>query len=329
MSGLSNSGQSHDAGGVECRPVERGEIESALRLILATESGLASDGQVLDFLSFCLERKIDTNATWVAIEGNAMVWAMLPVVSPGRTMLLFTPAVQFGQTSAGAVAKLVGAVSDHYARRGVQLAQMLIDPIHRPIINLYRSAGFDELAELVYLQKTVRGRAEMPQFQGDLTLKSYSEHTHAAFVQAIRGSYEASRDCPALNGVRDMDDVIAGHRATGDFDPRLWGILCRREKPVAVLLLSRLPQGAVMELVYLGLMAEARGKGIGDLLMKQAIATTAAEGRESLSLAVDAGNGPALGLYYRHGMQRIGSRVALLRDLHPASGESIAMQSPA
>ncbi len=329
MPGLSNSGHRHDADDVECRPVRHGEIESALRLILATETGLASDSQVLDFLSFCLERKIDTSAAWVAVSGDAIVWAMLPVVSPGRTMLLFTPPVRFVQAPVEAITKLVDAVGLHYAQRGVQLAQMLIDPVHRPIIDLYRGAGFDELAELVYLQKPAKKNTDLPRFPADLTLKIYSEQTHAAFVQAIRDSYAQSRDCPALNGIRDMNDVIAGHRATGEFDPRLWWILCRGEKPVAVLLLTRLPQGTGMELVYLGLAAEARGKGIGDLLMKQALAATRAEGRENLSLAVDAGNGPALALYYRHGMQRIGSRVALLRNLHASSSDSIAIQCPA
>ena len=51
-----------------CRPVEHGEIESALWLILASPAGLASDAQVLDFLSFCVERAMDTNAIWIALH---------------------------------------------------------------------------------------------------------------------------------------------------------------------------------------------------------------------------------------------------------------------
>jgi len=41
--------------------------------------------------------------------------------------------------------------------------------------------------------------------------------------------------------------------------------------------------------------------------------------RRELSLAVDSRNGPALKLYFRHGLKRVGSRLALLRDLHPAA----------
>jgi ribosomal protein S18 acetylase RimI-like enzyme len=53
--------------------------------------------------------------------------------------------------------------------------------------------------------------------------------------------------------------------------------------------------------------------------MKKALATACVDGRENLSLAVDSRNQPALRLYYRHGMRRIGSRIALIRDLRAGS----------
>jgi ribosomal protein S18 acetylase RimI-like enzyme len=37
--------------------------------------------------------------------------------------------------------------------------------------------------------------------------------------------------------------------------------------------------------------------------------------RKDLTLAVDSNNAPALQLYYRHGMRRVGSRIAMVRDL--------------
>ena len=277
MAALSNSTGEGDGGvagdGVVCRPVQRGEIESALRLILATPAGLGADAQVLDFLSFCVERQIDTNATWIAVQRDRIVWSMLPVVSPGHTMLLFTPQVLFAQTSEQAVARLCDEMCTHYGSRGVQLAQMLIDPEHRPIIDLYRNAGFDELAELVYLQRTVKlRRFEPPDLPANLTLSTYSPETHAHFAQVIQRSYESSQDCPALNGLREMNDVIAGHQATGDFDPKIWWVVYENSRPLAVLLLSRLPHNQTIELVYLGLIPEARGRGIADLLMKHALA---------------------------------------------------------
>src|SRR4051794_7290163 len=279
MAGLSNSNQTGTAGAAGdliCRPVLHGEVEPALRLILATPAGLGSDAQVLDFLSFCVERKIDTTAIWIAVHRNTLVWALLPVVSPGKTMMLFTPAAALRETPAGAPGTLASAVCSHWALRGVTLAQMLIDPQARPVIDTYRAAGFDELAELVYLQKQVRARRiPIPNFAPNFTLKTYSSETHNAFADIIQRSYHDSLDCPALNGLRDMNDVITGHQSTGEYDPAMWWILCRGDHTLAVLLLSRVPQQSAIELVYLGLAPEARGQGIGDLLMQHAIATVA------------------------------------------------------
>jgi ribosomal protein S18 acetylase RimI-like enzyme len=245
-----------------------------------------------------------------------IVWSMLPVMNPGRTMMIFTPMVLFAQTPPGTIGMLCDAVAEHYAQRGVHLAQLLIDPKDRPIVDAYREGGFDELAELVYLQRSVRyRRIDPPAPAPGCSLQTYSPQTHEQFASIIRRSYDQSQDCPALNGMRDMNDVIAGHQATGEFDPALWWILCRENQPLATLLLSRVPQGSTMELVYLGIVPEARGRGFGDFLMEQALATAFAEGRENLSLAVDSRNQPALRLYYRHGLRRIGSRIALIRDL--------------
>jgi ribosomal protein S18 acetylase RimI-like enzyme len=49
--------------------------------------------------------------------------------------------------------------------------------------------------------------------------------------------------------------------------------------------------------------------------MRRAAAVAHASKHGRLSLAVDAGNLPALKLYWRHGMQVIGRKTALLRDL--------------
>jgi hypothetical protein len=115
--------------------------------------------------------------------------------------------------------------------------------------------------------------------------------------------------------MRDMEDVIVGHKATGEFDPSLWQILCEGDEPRGVLLLSRMPSSDVMELVYLGLSPQGRGRGWSDLLMRQAMYHVASERRRRLTLAVDSINTPALKLYYRHGMQRIASKIAMIRDL--------------
>src|SRR5688572_18545664 len=75
----------------ECRLVQRHEIDQALRLLLSGAGGLARDEQVLDFLSYAVHRKIDVHSTWVSTMRGRIEWSLLPVVSPGRSMLILSP----------------------------------------------------------------------------------------------------------------------------------------------------------------------------------------------------------------------------------------------
>ncbi|MGC4032523.1 MAG: GNAT family N-acetyltransferase [Tepidisphaeraceae bacterium] len=80
-----------------------------------------------------------------------------------------------------------------------------------------------------------------------------------------------------------------------------------------MLLLATVTAQPMTELVYLGIAPAARGKRLGDRLMKLALHRAAAKGHELLTLAVDAGNEPALKLYFRNGMSEIARRVAMFK----------------
>ena len=54
---------------------------------------------------------------------------------------------------------------------------------------------------------------------------------------------------------------------------------------------------------------EARRRGLGDLLLRDAEARCRAGGLRTLGLEVRAGNDPALRLYRRHGFQEVGRRT--------------------
>lgn len=301
------------------RPVRRNEIEAALRLILGGAKP-ATDEQVLDFLSFSIGRGIDVNGIWVADCAGRIDWALLPVPSAGRTMLLFSPARAPRGVPRSAVGELVERVlAASAAPAGVVLAQVLLEAHETDLISRYVSAGFERLADLAYLQARVRGTEPLPALPDGWRIDTYDVAGHAQFAQTIAETYEGSLDCPTLNGRREIDDIVAGHKAAGDFDPRLWFLLRRDDgRPAGVLLLSRSHGNAQVELVYVGLVPDARGRGAGDLLIRWALAVTGLEGRRYLSLAVDAANTPALRLYFRHGFARVGVRTALIRDLRLA-----------
>ena len=300
-----------------CRPATAGEVVPALRLILAQGDRVADEAQAADFMRYTASRGISLAGVWVVTDPPAvrLLWAGLPMVSPGRTLLLF--AATAAVADAGALAAGADAVCRHHAGRGVQLAQVLLDPADDATATLYRSVGFADVAELLYLQRGVRRSAAAPPVPPGCRLRTYAPGVHAAFAAAILASYADSLDCPPLNGVRDIEDVVDGHKSAGEFDPASWFLLTdvATDLSLGVLLLARTTAGDGMELVYLGLPPAARGRGLGGYFMKLAEARSAAIKARHLSLAVDALNAPALALYHRHGMERIASKRAMMRVL--------------
>jgi mycothiol synthase len=306
------------APGVLLRRAQRAEVHQSLQLILGSNGRPPAEEHIVDFLRFCVYRSIDLSDLWVATDpGGRIVWAILPVVSPGRTMLLFSPTYVPPDTKDTHARPLVERVLAEYRDRAVDLAQVLLDPAESAALRVFAECGFETLAELIYLDRDVRRRSTSEDsLPAGFSWDTHSATTHSDFARVVGMTYEGSLDCPRLNGKRDIDDVLAGHKSAGEFDPKLWFLLRDANRdPVGVLLLNRSTRTDALELVYLGLAPSHRGRGLGDVLMRHAQASAAQVGSRRLSLAVDSRNLPALALYRRHGMARVCSRMALMRDL--------------
>jgi len=307
------------ATGATVRLAQTSEVRAALDLIFS--GGAPHDPQAGDFMRYASLRHIDLALTTVAEQDGKLIWAALPVPSPGRTMLLFTPPRIPQPPQDIAARDLIQSLCRQYAQLDVHLAQVLLEPAHTDMRQFFAGLKFVEIAELVYLYGSVARDSSRPRLPNGYAWVSYSPENHRLFADAILQTYHDSLDCPGLTGLRDIEDIILGHRATGDFNPQMWNVLVEQvdahspPQPRAVLLLAAIPHSDAVELVYIGLTPAARGKGNADLTMQLAFHLCAKAGRRRLTLAVDAINAPALKLYDRHGMSRAVSKMALLRDL--------------
>lgn len=313
LSNFLGRGDGSEADGpLEARPARADEIQPGLALILGSGPAPASQEHVLDFLQFASSRGIDASALWVISSAGKPVWAILPILNPGRTALLLAPA---RRPEGLDVSPLFEDVCQDLSHRDIFLAQSLLDPPDSTGRTLLANIGFREMAELLYLQVVVPRSIAAPEMPESFWWQTYSAQTNDLFERAIMESYQQSLDCPLLNGLREISDVILGHQASGEFNPRFWFVLSERDMPRGVVLLNRVPRTDTAELVYLGLAPAARKRGLSDLMMRQALWAAREMNLSRLTLAVDSNNTPALRLYYRHGMQRIGSKVALMKDL--------------
>lgn len=268
---------------------------------------------LLDFEAYAVGAGIDSSRQIVAMKDNQIAGMCLWVPSPGRTGMLFSPnARQFPDVLEPVALCVKQAVKDA-ACYGLTMVQMLLEPADAPGIQLATSAGLWQLAKLHYMERRTprfRGTVELPP---GYQLETYSDALHVDFVQAIEMSYEGAKDCPALTGLRRIEDVIAGHKAVGVFDPLLWYLVRGEKKSIAgCLLLAYVKQRDALDLVYLGLAPSARGKGVARALMQLVLHMAVERHVSVLTLAVDAQNQPASHLYKRFGYSIVSDRVALI-----------------
>jgi len=170
-------------------------------------------------------------------------------------------------------------------------------------------AGYRRLTSLIYLRARPR-RPACRSVASGLAWVSFTPERASLFERALALSYEQSHDCPELSALRTPADALAGHRASGVFDPSLWWVALRDGDPVGVILLARLAGARGLELVYMGASVGARGIGVGDALLERGFECALDQGVTSVTLAVDRRNGPARRLYERWGFVEVGVREA-------------------
>lgn len=264
----------------------------------------------------------------------------LPVLGAGRTVMLFVSgsrASTGNSQNADRAAAIRQAVRLAARHRPVHLVQALIEPKEDWAARAFLDAGLRRLAELLYLSRPLRfgeavkglitddavARPGANPWPGGISVRPLrpGPTDDQPLADALQASYQDTLDCPELAGMRDTDDIIAAHRAVGQYDPALWWLVERDDRPAGCVLLNRCPahQAAdpCVELVYIGLSPTVRGLGLGEALLRTAIAAAANLERE-LRCAVDVRNTPARRVYERLGFRETGRRVAfvaLARDL--------------
>lgn len=292
----------------------RGEQRAGVAMLLTGRPD-PRDPAVDPFLRYIRTQKLAMDDLWLAWEGDRLSAAVLLVPCPGRTGMLFVcPPTAWPDRST--VKGLVGAACSSQDRGRVQLVQSLLEPEQRDMSRLLADAGFEQLAVLLYMQRRAeRSRRDLELERSGFELYHWSEANRDRFACAILASYEQTQDCPRLRGVREIDDILAGHLNTGVHHPHMWYAVYERDEPVAVMLLNETPANDAYELVYLGVSQPYRGRGIARRLLEHGLWQVRQRGRGKLILAVDENNRPAHRLYRELGFEITARRRAMIRVL--------------
>ncbi len=263
-----------------------------------------------------------TDLCW-AVQGQdgSLGPAFLAIPNVGRTAMIFVTAPK----TAADVLRLARLIDEAHARLDptrVALAQALLEPDEALLARAFVQAGYTRLAMLHYMERRLTRLRSFPspQWPSEATLLPYRPALDDQFKQALAASYVETLDCPALCGLRDLEDVLRDHKGTGVQDPTLWTLVLWEGRPAAVLLLNPQADGESVELSYLGVGAEHRRRGLGRRLMAHAMHQLSERPFRRFTLAVDERNEPALNLYRSFGLAIADRRLAYIRPVADERG---------
>jgi ribosomal protein S18 acetylase RimI-like enzyme len=296
--------------------VDSARLDEALGCLLAID-GRIEPAHVKQFREYTMHHRIELNHCWARLDANGRIrQTVLAIINPGRTAMMFASRAQH-RDEAPSLGGLIAHTATALGTADVRLAQSLLMHAEVNERRAFIAGGFVELAQLSYLERAVprSGEIEPPSWPEDVTIETYRDDLIDDFLVALDQSYEQTLDCPGLRGIRETCDILEGHRGAGEFDPSLWMLMRLNDSPSGLILLNPSPANKSIELVYVGLAAAARGRGLGRALLRHALSLIADRPERTINLAVDERNEPALSMYAREGFRRSLRRVALIRAL--------------
>jgi ribosomal protein S18 acetylase RimI-like enzyme len=248
---------------------------------------------------------------FVALRDDRLSGAAWGQIQAGNIAVFWPPRLATGeqQQTADALATCVTRALDELA---VEMTQVLLSTPDPEEIDLLKRAGFRHLADLMYLTwEATRIRTEGS--ASEIEFVEYEPSQRARLMALIERTYDGTLDCTALNGVRTMDDIVDGYEKTGVFRAANWLIVRGGGQDVGVLLLADHPGAGHWELMYMGLVPEARRRGWGRQITEHAQRMVHRAGVARIVAAVDATNSPAVRMYQEAGFNMWDRRTVYVR----------------
>ncbi len=316
------------APGYDIQRISGALLEPAAKRLVASAS--AGKDAATSFLEAAGTMGIDLKGFWGSIEviGGCAVVREVALVVPGSggAVMLFTSAPS-GSAAEAELGAVINRACDASKESGLsKMAQALLLPRERAAGRALEAAGFTAIAELAYMRRPMElpashGLEDVPDMPHDITMRVVADlpggyrQSQARLVSAMERSYEGTLDCPELCAMRTAQDALESHRESGLFDPSLWWLIEHKEIPAGVMLFTPSSAQDGVELVYVGLAPELRGRGIGRTVLRFGLESVCLEVGEWVTCAVDLRNTPARKLYARTGFRRFGLRKAMVRAL--------------
>lgn len=288
----------------------------ALELLLSAWPAAARAARVAELQLDIASGTIDPQHVLLAEFQTRPVGAQLTIVRDDHVGMVWPPVVAEFRPYEAVEDALLREATRVLDRAGAWIGQALLEADQvREQAALQRN-GFQRLTELRYFERAVSQLPPSPPRtpKPALSYETYRRsRNRLAFAAVLEQTYRGTLDCPELNGVRDGRQSLASHEAAGGFAPNLWRLYRRNGTTVGVLLMTPRPEQQAWEVLYLGVVAEARRSGVGTAMLRDALQAARDAQVKRLLIVADARNAPAIALYESLGFRQTDARIACVR----------------
>lgn len=295
-------------------PETEQERAEALACLLRVDADPSGAERLSEGIALANSGEIDLRGLVAAWKEGRAICAALFCLSPDGSAFVWPPEFRADGRYEDAVAVLC-EIASQVDVSGCLFAQAIVEPDRSDHRGALEAAGFPYLTDLLYLQRPLGGPIPLPNaVKGRLV--TYSEPLAAKFAAVIERTFTDSRDCPGFTGIRSAADALRSYRWAGDFTPQRWQLVERGSEDVAVILVNDRPEERAREIVYFGVVPEARRQRMGRELVTTALHEARDAGLDCVVAAVDASNAPAVDLYNSLGFLPASRRAVFLRRVH-------------
>ena len=291
------------------RPDERA---AAFRLIFQHLRSQEQETRVANALRLVNAGELDPASVLVSRDRSRLRGAMVCLPVAGASGLVWPPQTAGSRNRQEVEDRLLQHALGWLRQRGAKLAQALLaaDEVH--LAGSLMRNGFQHISKLSYLRHDLIEPLGTKVRPTRLSYEPYSRGDRELFHQTLLRTYEGTQDCPEVNGLRSLEEILEGHRAQGVHSAERWWLVREGRDPVGVLLLTEMPEWQALDVSYLGVVPEARRRGSAREMTRQAIQEARLHGGAQLTLAVDARNQPAWNLYCGLGFEVYDEREVYL-----------------
>jgi GNAT superfamily N-acetyltransferase len=268
------------------------------------------------FTRFTRQYHINVDRQPVALLEGRVIGYILVLVNPGAVATVLLPP---------RLTELEDRNELSYREIMIQLLKLLgqqIEPWDLGIIQAVLSredektfkpilleSGFSFLCDLAVMESPVAADHPSAAIE-DLEWVPFDDATTSRFERVILQSYQGSKDCPILTGLRTGPEILESHRWSGIFRKKGWWLMQYQGRDAGVVLLNGTQEKADrLDLIYMGLASWARGRGLGRAIMNKAFETATALKKKNIRLAVERDNFPAKRLYDEFGFCEVNQQV--------------------